>query len=243
MKIDQQLWKRLGMGTSLAAIVLPLSGFFLEANAQTFNPPSGLGTPQRTAGGSRPMRSSCADLTQQAAFVALSPNRFTGTTASDHPTVWVSVPPTNAKTLEFSLFDAEQNGIYQTNIPIDSSTRMVKVTLPQTTATLTAGESYAWAAALVCDPQRRTEDWVATGWINKQPLSRNLQQQLTQASPEQQMKLYAQAGYWYETIDALVELRRSQPTNAKFATAWSDLLKIGGLPALNPPLSTAQAQR
>lgn len=242
MQIDRQLWTRLGMGASLA-IALPLSGFFLEANAQTFNPPSGLGTPQRTAGGSRPLRSSCAELVHQSAFVALSPSRFKGMTASDHPTVWVSVPQTQAKTLEFSLFDAEQNGIYQTNIPIDSSTRMVKVTLPRTTAALVTGKSYSWAAALVCDPDRRTEDWVATGSIHKQPLSRDLQQQLTQASPEQQMKLYAQAGYWYETIDALVELRRSQPTNAKFATVWADLLKLGGLPALNPPVSTAQAQR
>ena len=241
MKIGHQLWQQLFLGSALT-IVLPLSGCFLAA-AQTFNPPSGLGTPQRTAGGSRPVRSSCTTSSPQAALVALSPTQFKGLTASDHPTVWVSVPSTTAKTLEFSLFDAQQNGIYQANVPIDSTSGMVKIKLPQTIAALTSGQSYSWTAALVCNPQRRTDDWVASGWIHRQALSPNLKHQLDNASSEQQMKLYAQAGYWYETIDALVELRRSQPANSKLATTWSDLLKVAGLPIVNLPTFTAQTQR
>jgi hypothetical protein len=242
MKINRRTGQQLALGATLA-IAVPFSGFFLAASAQTFNPPSGLGTPQRTAGGSRPVRSSCAASSQQAAFVALSPTRFKGLTASDHPTVWVAVPRTTAKTLEFSLFDAQQNGIYQTNVPIDSSTGMVRVSVPPTVAALISGQSYTWTAALVCNPQRRTEDWVATGTLHKQTPSAEFQRQVSKASSEQQVKLYAQAGYWYETINALAELRRSQPTHPKLATTWSDLLKIAGLPLVTPPVVTAHAHQ
>ncbi len=242
MKINRRTGQQLALGAALV-IGVPFSGIFLAASAQTFNPPSGPGTPQRTAGGTRPIRSSCAASSQQAAFVALSPTRFKGMTASDHPTVWVAVPRTTAKTLEFSLFDAQQNGIYQVNVPIDSPTDMVKIAVPPTVAALISGQSYTWTAALVCNPQRRTEDWVATGTLHKQTPTAEFQRQVSKASSEQQMKLYAQAGYWYETINALVELRRSQPTDPKLATTWSDLLKIAGLPIVTPPVVTAHAQQ
>jgi hypothetical protein len=202
---------------------------------QTFNPPTGRGAPKGTAGGgSRPAQLTCAQPNSQASFLLLAPNRFLGLTASDRPTFWISIPKTTAKSLEFSLFDDKQVGVYQVSLPISSTEKLASISLPNSVPTLAAGKSYYWTAALVCNSQRRTDDWVLGGWVQRQPLSPAQRQQLQGFTLQQQYTFYADNGYWYEAVNTLLQLRRSQPKNAALEKTWTDLLQVGGL-AVTPP--------
>jgi hypothetical protein len=142
----------------------------------------------------------------------------------------VYVPPTATKTLEFSLFDEQQNGVYQTTIDVPQA-GYVKLTLPST-VTLAPQQRYYWTAALVCNAARRTEDWVVGGWVKYQPLDDALQQSLTTSSTLQQVELYAESGFWYDAFNTLVELRQTQPDDSALGTAWSNLMQMAGLEAM-----------
>lgn len=209
-------------------VTLAASGALTSPALAQFSAPPGQGAPKGTAGGGS--RSPLTCLTQadsQASLIALAPTETIGLTTKAHPTVWVYVPPSKAKTLEFSLFTQNQEGIYQVEVPIQT-TGLVKLTLPPSIE-LQTDKPYYWAAALVCNPKRRTEDWIVGGWIQRQPFSADLQRHLTGATAEQQFKLYVQSGFWYEALTMYLQLRETQAQNANLPKLWTDLLKQAGL--------------
>lgn len=225
----------------LLVLVAGSNGLFVESAAAQFTSPPGRGRPKGTAGGgSRPDRPFCLqNPTSPQRFVAMAPTQLVGLTTQESPTIWVYIPNTTAKTLEFSLFSEKQEGIYQTNIPVKTS-GLLSIPLPPDRVKLISGQSYSWAAALVCDPVRRSQDWLVEGWIQYQPLTAELQRQLVGASVEQQVKLYVQAGFWYEALNLYLELQRSHPNHASLTGLWADLLQSAGLPAIaaSPAMTT-----
>ncbi|MGI0483942.1 DUF928 domain-containing protein [Pantanalinema rosaneae CENA516] len=228
-----------GTGLLLAAIVWGL--VTPVAHAQ-FGSPPGQGTPKGTAGGGSRPATHLICLQQpnsQENLIALAPTQGVGLTTQTNPTVWVYIPNTTATMLEFSLFTQGQEGIYQANLPIPTS-GLVKITLPTNAVTLASNQPYYWTAALVCDPKRRTKDWLVGGWIRQQPLTPEQQQQLAAATSEQQVKLYAQAGFWYDALNTYLELSRSQSGNETLAGLWADLLNMAGLRAIAAPTRITQ---
>lgn len=219
-----------------AGVLLAQSAF-----AQFTSPP-GQGSPKGTAGGgSRPVAALCAlPVGNQETLVALAPTETVGFTSSQNPTFWVYIPNTTAKMLEFSLVTQEE-GVYQTNVPITAA-KLVKITLPATVS-LTVGKIYNWKAALVCNPERRTKDWVVNGWIQRQPIDAEFQRKLAGTTTEQQVKLYAQSGFWYEALNAYLQLRQMQPGSSNLSILGADLLKVAGLDKIAANLFPTQALR
>lgn len=229
----KRLIKKLGV-SSLVLVLFWGGGFATIAQAE-FGSPPGQGTPKSTAGGgSRPPNdATCAiDSSRKETLVALAPSQSIGRTAQVNPALWVQIPPTTAKTLEFSLFQ-DQKGIYQVNLPVEQP-GLLKVTLPPQVQ-LETGKPYYWTAALVCNPARRTEDWVVDGWIGYDPPQAEFQRRLAQASPVQQVTLYAQSGFWYEALNAYLTLRQahaghlslSEPEARRLQTeAWTTIADL-----------------
>lgn len=229
---------------TIAALLLLLAGsggLFVDPAAAQFPSPPGRGRPKGTAGGgSRPDHATCLqNPTRSENFVALAPTEAIGVTAQQSPTIWVYIPNTIAKTLEFSLFSGQQEGVYQTTIPIQGA-GLLAIPLPSSSVKLVAGRPYSWAAALVCNPGRRSQDWLVEGTIQYQSPPAELQRQLAAASGEQQVMLYLQAGFWYEALHRYLELSRSHPRHASLTKLWADLLKSAGLLAIapSPPITT-----
>ena len=198
-----------------------------------FEPP-GQGTPGSTGGGaSRPARSAC--LTQPDstdALTVLAPQTYLGLTTQARPDFWVYLPSTRAATLEFSLFDRQHKGIYQTRISIAEMTGLTKIILPETIPELRLNQSYYWAVALVCNPKRRTEDWVAGGWIQRQAPNDRLQQMLDHTSDNlDRAKLYSQSQFWYDAVPALIDSSES----SLLLSAWSKTIRAAGLQNITHP--------
>lgn len=232
--------------TTMAGLGLLLTlGFqvvLAPASLAQFASPPGQGRPKGTAGGgSRPIHPFClAAPNQQEVPIALAPDQSVALTSQARPTVWVYLPKTKATMLEFSLFTQDQEGVYQTNLPI-RGTGLVKITLPPTVAALQAGQSHYWVASLVCDPKRRTRDWTIGGWIQYQPLPPALQRQLQASTDSQQVKQYVQSNFWYDALTRYLELRQQQPAHSELSQLWADLVTVGKLnsPELPHPLPMA----
>jgi Domain of Unknown Function (DUF928) len=234
--------------SGLAAIAI-MGSLSAHPTLAQFSAPPGQGSPKTTAGaGSRPVQPACLPKTQplttqpqatqlpsSQTLIAMAPTQFMGSTSQVSPTLWVFVPSTTAKTLEFSLFTQDQMGIYQTHLPIQTS-GFVKVSLPAQIQ-LKQGQPYYWSAALICNPKRRTHDWVTGGWIQHRSLPLNLQKQLPGQLAAEQARFYARSDFWYDALNSFLELRQKQPQNQHDATLWADLLQPAGLPAIAPPKS------
>ena len=192
-------------------LFISLSTLFITpiARGDAFDPPPGQGVPKGTSGGgSRPIAPSClVPPESKSSPILLAPKRYLGLTSQSHPTFWVHLPTTTAKTIEFSLFDRTRKGIYQVSLPTPSSAGLLAIPLPKTEPGLSNDRSYNWTVALVCNPKRRTEDWVMGGWIQRQAPSNRLQQALKQDSNAiDQAKSYLQDNFWYDALTTLLEL-------------------------------------
>ena len=223
-------WQRATTITVSFWLAVVASGVAAPAVRAQFTSPPDQGTPQTTAGGgSRPINGSCPKpANSQQPLIALAPTGPVGLTPQARPSFWVYLPPTEAKTLEFSLFTQDQKGVYQTNLPINRP-GLLKMTLPSQGVELKAGQLYRWKVALVCNPEDRTKDWVVSRLIQQQPLNAVLRGQLAAATPEQQIQLYTQSGFWYEAFNTYVKLRQAQPKNGNLTAIWAELAQSAGL--------------
>ncbi|WNZ23512.1 DUF928 domain-containing protein [Leptolyngbya sp. NK1-12] len=193
--------------------------------AQEFEPPD-RGLPGRREGGGT--RGEC--LVQQPALTALMPNTNLGLTVAEHPSFFWYIPQNGAAAGEFVLLDQTNAEVYKTIVPV-SQAGVVSVSLPAdgSVPALEVGQSYRWYFSLICDPLDRSADVFTSGWIKRVEPSPSLTQKLAAATAEEQPKIYAEAGIWYEALSTLVQLRQAQPQNPALVSQWQTLLASVGL--------------
>jgi Domain of Unknown Function (DUF928) len=153
----------LGSGSSLA--IQPEDNAQLKATDLGFDPPPSSGNPRRTTGsGSRDPGWCPQDKGSGASFAVVN---FPESTTEAHPSFQVQVPSTAARAVEFSLFDARGNGVYQTLIPFNRPLELLRVQVPHTIAPLTLNQPYRWVVSLVCQPSDRLQDRTITGYVRR----------------------------------------------------------------------------
>jgi hypothetical protein len=148
------------------------------------------------------------------------------------------MPQTVAPAAEFLLRDETDKNfkdVYRVNYALPKSTKGVvsppgikSLTIPNLYP-LEIGKAYHWYLALICNPSNRGEDIIVEGFIKRVQSDPTLVSRLQQATPEDRIALYADARLWYETLNALVELRRDRPSDGNLEVAWKTLLKSLGL--------------
>jgi Domain of Unknown Function (DUF928) len=94
-------------------------------------------------------------------------NQATELTAETHPTFLVRVPQTVAQAAEFSLFDKNGDGIYQTRLSLNDVPGVVSISLPENEPALEVGQDYHWVFALICEPSDRLQDETVGGSIRR----------------------------------------------------------------------------
>ncbi|BAU13267.1 hypothetical protein LEP3755_38060 [Leptolyngbya sp. NIES-3755] len=219
--------------TSSLIVTLSTISFTKVTLAQSIEPPAGLPAPQTTSsGGSRPSNRACVQSSKSIPLTAIASRQSVGLTMHDRPTVWVYLPPTQAKTLEFSLFDQNRKGIYQTTIETNNRTGYIAIALPSSAPALNQNQPYYWTVALVCNPNERTSDWITGGWIQQQAINPALQQQLNRATLIEQIRLIAKAGFWYEAVDTYLRSRQANPNDPQLTKVWAELVRAGNLKGL-----------
>lgn len=241
------IWRLIFVFLSLSVIVAPqvTPKVWAESNGTAiFEPPPGRDAPRggTAGGGSRPVRTACLSnpSAKSSSLTALVPGRHLGLTQSDRPNFLVYMPQTTAQTAEFSLFDEQMNGIYQMSVPV-SKAGLISIGLLDTAPPLAKDKPYYWTVALVCNRSDRTEDWVVGGWVERAEPSVALKQQLANVTAVERVSLYAKQGFWYDALNTLMELQRTQPNHPVIATTWAELMKSVGLEAKDFGVSNAIA--
>lgn len=201
-----------------------------QLNAQLPPPPK---NPDQTTGGGTRDEGRCPqDAKTSQPLTALSPVTEAGLTLAERPTFLAYVPTTTAQTAEFSLFDQNNKGIYQTTFALTTTPGIVSFSLPPNAPPLEIGKDYTWSFAMICDPKKRLQDQFVRGRIRRTQLDWALMNQIEKATPKERVSLYRSANVWYEAIFTLFELQRSQPNDPSVSAAWKELLNSGGLNSL-----------
>lgn len=199
-----------------------------QINAQLPPPPK---NPDETTGGGTRDEGRCPQdaKTSDQPLTALSPVTKPGLTIAERPTFLAYVPQTTAQTAEFSLFDQNNKGIYQTTFALTNTPGIVSFSLPPNAPPLEIGKDYTWSFAMICDPKNRLQDQFVRGRIRRTQLDSALMNQIEKAAPKERVSLYRMADVWYEALFTLFELQRSQPDDPSMSAGWKELLNSGGL--------------
>jgi hypothetical protein len=147
-----------------------------------------------------------------------------GKTAAEYPTFWFYVPYRSVLKAAFVLQDQEGKTVYESDVAPSKTPGILSVTLPTTVAPLETGQLYHWFFKLYCRSTSPPDSFV-DGWIQRESLPSDLTQKLKMATLQQQVRLYAANGVWFDALTTAAELRRTTSGNS----AWVELLKAIGL--------------
>jgi Domain of Unknown Function (DUF928) len=90
---------------------------------------------------------------------------------------------------------------------------------------------YQWSIAINCGKDTgdisRDSDYIG-GFIYPTQLDAQLAAEIAKSKPIEQAAIYAANGIWYQAIDILAQLRKSDPNNQKLAADWENLLRSAG---------------
>ncbi len=211
----------------------------LEGSSVNFQPPQGEPAPKTVIGGGRRGNDLCEHSGAKSSLIAkkktidktlvpLLPSSKLGFTASSHPTFMVHVPPTSSKAVEFTVYNQEGEGIYQTQVNIAKAPGIISFALPKTEPALAINQDYKFVASIICQ-QSGPKNPFTEGLVRRISPDSALRNQLDKPKSLAKVILYSQSGYWFDAMENLAALKLSQPDNVEVATAWDDLLTSVGL--------------
>jgi hypothetical protein len=180
------------------------------------------GKPRARIGGG--VRSATADWP---ALYALAPEH-TGQTVSAEPSLfwYVDAPLPEGVPLMFTLFDdTTVDPLLETELPRPERPGIQRVDLAQHGVRLERGREYEWTVALVIDSQRRSNDIVAAGWIDRVEPPPGLEA----GEGVSGARVYAEHGLWYDALAAVSDAIRADPADPGLRTSRDALLRQVGL--------------
>jgi uncharacterized protein DUF928 len=191
-----------------------------------YKPPVGRGLPGgRVGGGTRGVE---ATVGATFALSVLAPNH-TGLTLQDQPVLYWYLSQRVTSPLEFALTDDGIKPLIETPLTPPFEPGIHGLRLEDYGVKLVPGKRYRWFVALVVDAERRSRDVLAGGTIERVESIEGLAPAIAQASPSQIPFIYAEAGLWYDAIEAISNLIQASPNNSTLRQQRASLLEQGGL--------------
>lgn len=162
---------------------------------------------------------------EEVGLTALAPQNHIGQTTSSHPTFAWFIPDSKSLPLEFALYKYTPIGdvqpIYKTRLK--TAPGIMQLSLPKNYPGLVLGR-YIWQVAMLCNPNHPSSDLVAKAEIERVEMLPTLAKQLTQTRDRvAKVKLYAQAGLWY---DALAESLQETSLKSEVANLLENLARL-----------------
>ena len=138
-----------------------------------------------------------------------------GFTASEQPSLfWFQSRPSKAR-LELAILQENRpEPVFSKSLDQAAHAGIQRLDLKGTDVKLVPGTEYQWVVALVTDPENRSTDLVASGFIKRIEAGA--------ATPPE-------AGFWYDTVAALSDRIEAQPADISLRSSRADLLRKAGL--------------
>jgi hypothetical protein len=161
---------------------------------------------------------------------ALQPDSNIGLTTAGKPTFFFQISPTSVEEAKFILLNAKGDEIiYEQTFPLTKTGGVRSFTLPADAEALQPGKEYTWELVANCDPEDQKGNPRVQGSIKRIEPSQKLASDLARASMLERVALYADAGYWYDSLKTLADLRSTNPNDSTLINDWNDLLESAGL--------------
>jgi len=167
-------------------------------------------------------------------IIALLPDNNMALTANGSPTLFVYIPATDAKEGELNLYEEKDTiqPVYSTKVAVSKTPGIASISIPVNAKGLPLqyGKKYKWSFSLICDAEDRAEDTTVSGWVQREQPTFTLVNNLRNVKNKREIpSIYADAGYWEETLTSLAALRRENPNDATLKQDWQNLLRDVGL--------------
>jgi hypothetical protein len=194
-----------------------------------FTPAKDNSAPQQANGGSSRvgnyyLNPSAVAATGPAALIGLMPQSYYGTTISEHPTIMVYLPASNAEEAVFSIKDEAGNMHYQTTIPVSGKSGVMALKLPADAPALAVNKNYQWFLAVKVDGQLSPSTPYVDGWIERIQPSAELVTAMQHQDALKQAETLGKNGVWYDCVSTLARLHAAQPNNPIVIKQWEELL-------------------
>jgi len=164
--------------------------------AVAYQPPAGNPAPRRVGGNSRGLPPALP------AVAVLAPDHL-GLTVSEQPRLlWYLAAPTTAR-IELTLVDPARAAPLIETVAAGDRAGIHEFQPGAHGVKLEPGVQYEWSIAIVTDPAQRSRDVFAAGAIMRVEPSAALAQTLHLAAADGRAAAYANAGVWYDALDAM----------------------------------------
>jgi hypothetical protein len=163
-------------------------------------------------------------------LLVLAPDH-TGLTSVPQPTLyWFVSSDLTTTSAELTIMDPEgTQPLLETRLSPPLKTGVHSFRLADHGVRLSPGIPYRWYVALVVDPDRRSKDILAGGFIELAGATEGLAKKVSAANKADLPRLYAEAGLWYDAIAAISQLIEAAPADAGLKQQRSALLEQAGL--------------
>jgi len=203
---------RWATATAIVSLALP-------AEAVVFEPPGDL-APHETAGGASRESRQCLSGDSES-LTLMVPHTNSGYTRSARPNFALYVPETEATELFFSIQDERKNQHYEAIVPLPPTPGITQIALPEDAPELEPGRTYSWYAVALCedlDPSSPT----ASSIIERRADAADIPASTIDID---RVEALARSGDWYDTFDAMLQLRQAHPEDEAIAAEWQELLE------------------
>ena len=155
----------------------------------------------------------------------------TGLTLKEQPSLFWFISGDTSLPVELTISDPNASEpLLETRIPGPVKRGVHRVRLADYGVRLVPGVAYQWSVSVIPDSARRSRDIVGSGKIERIELSSDLQAQVGGAGREDLATRYAEAGIWYDALEAVSDQIERSPGDNKSVGYRAALLRQVGLP-------------
>ncbi len=189
-----------------------------------YKPPAGGGNiPTRVSGGAR---GGGADTS----LLALVPEHAALTTHAQPSLFWFQSKPAKAK-LELALVEPKKaKPVLALTSGAANQIGIHRIKLANHKIELEPDVLYEWTVAIVPDAANRSKDVIAKGVIKRVSSPNGLAEKVERASDTEKAGIYAEAGIWYDALEAISNAVDAHPNDASLREQRASLLEQVGLP-------------
>lgn len=195
-------------------------------SAPTYKPPLRGAPGGRVGGGTR--GTSARDI-----FVlsVLAPDH-TGLTTKEQPCLFWFISAPTALPVEVTIVDPNATApLLEAGISPPVEKGVHRIRLADYGVRLASGVAYQWSVAVIPDPDRRSRDILASGTIER--VAAAGEPSATEAGKEDLVSRYAEAGLWYDALEAVADMLERSPADATALRFRAALLAQTGLPEIS----------
>ena len=163
-------------------------------------------------------------------LAALVPDHVARTLSEQPSLFWyIDVAPKPGTRLVFSLLDEDSiEPIREVTLEL-TEPGVQRIPLAAQDVRLGPGIEYEWSVALVLDPEQRSSDIIASGWISRlSEAPAGFASRIQAAEARERVTVYAEAGLWYDALAAISDLIDQNPGDASLRAIRAALLRQVG---------------